>query len=85
MINMQTYHFIIDLNERGAFKAHVEHSETGKIVYELANNEDEDGNPESLWIVEDGFMKNIQDMDGLEGYLIGMGFIEDDSKIIYKG
>lgn len=81
---MQTYHFVIDLNERGTFKAHVENAKTGEVIYELTN-EDEDGNTEPLWIIEDGFMDNIKDMNGLEGYLIGMGFLKDGSRIIYKG
>jgi hypothetical protein len=81
---MQIYHFIIDLDERGTFKAHVEHSETGEIIFEL-NNEDEDGNCEPLRIVEDGFMDNIKDMNGLHGYLGGIDLINPEDKIIYKG
>lgn len=81
---MNIYHYIIDLWERGQFRAHVEHSETGEIVYEI-NNEDEDGNTSELWLVEDGFMDNVKDTNGLEGYLIGMGFLKDGSRIIYKG
>jgi len=81
---MQTYHFIIDLNERGIFKAHVEHSETGDVIFDITN-EDEDGNTEPLWIVEDGFMKNAQDMSGLETYLNDIGLIGSIDEIIYKG
>lgn len=81
---MNIYHYIVDLWERGQFRAHVEHSETREIVYQL-NNEDEEGNTGPLWIVEDGFMKHVKDMEGLTSYLAGSGFIEDDSRIIYKG
>lgn len=79
---MKTYHYIIDLNERGIFKCHVENAETGKIIWEANNEESEDG---SFWPVEDGFMKNTKDMNGLWDYLVNMGFLEEDDKLIYIG
>lgn len=83
---MQTsvYHYIVDLDERGIYKAHVEHSETGQTVFELSN-EDEDGNTSDLWIIEDGFMRHTEDMRGLERYLRGHKIIGQFDEIIYKG
>lgn len=52
-----TLFYIIDLDERGLFKAHVE-NEQGKIIYELSGQE-----------LEDGFMKHKNDTTGLENYV----------------
>jgi hypothetical protein len=79
-----TYHYIVDLDERGIYKAHVENAETGKIVFEISN-EDEDGNTSVLWIVEDGFMEHTKDMAGLGFYLFDMGIINQNDPIVYKG
>lgn len=81
---MNIYHYIVDLDERGIYKAHVEHSETGQTVFEFSN-EDEDGNTSDLWIVEDGFMKNTRDMQGLWEYLLDLQILGFKDKIIYKG
>lgn len=80
--NMKTYHYIVDLDERGIYKCHVEHAETGKIIWEASNEESEDG---SFWPVEDGFMSNARDMTGLETYLVDMEIIEQLDEIVYKG
>ena len=66
-----TYH--INLNERGSFFADVRNS-SGKTVFEIKAG-DELGEGESS-IFEDGFMKNIHDMDGLKQYLIQMGIMK---------
>jgi len=79
-----TYYYIVDLDERGTYKAHVENADTGKTVFEISN-EDEDGNIEPLRIIEDGFMKHNADMSGLIEYLIDMSILEEDDKIVYKG
>lgn len=58
--------YVIDLNERGSFRAHVK-SCNGKVVYEiLAGNELAEGETS---LFEDGYMKNTSDTDGLESYL----------------
>ena len=79
---MQTYHYIIDLNERGIFKCHVENAKTGKIIFEFNNEEEEDG---LFWLVEDGFMDNYKDMSGLHEYLSGLKIIKPDDEILYIG
>lgn len=65
------YKFVVDLNERGSFRAHVEDPE-GKPMFDISNeSKNEDGTTEEgdLWLIEDGFMKNIDDMKGLLKYL----------------
>lgn len=78
---MKTYYYIVDLDERGVYKCHVENSK-GEEIWGVSTEDSEDG---LFWPVEDGFMKSVKDMDGLAGYLIEMGFICDGGKIIYKG
>ena len=80
---MKTYYYIVDLDERGTYKAHVEDS-VGKIIYEISN-EDEEGNTSPLWLIEDGFIKNTLDMQGLWEYLFGLQILGFEDKIIYKG
>lgn len=90
--NNPVYDYVIDLNERGCFSAHVENSETGKIVFSFSNeNEeiDEEGNSYfeygELWLVQDGFMKFPEDVKGLQSYLIDIEMIEKNATIKYIG
>jgi hypothetical protein len=64
---------VIDLDERGSFKGHVENSK-GQSIFEFSN-EGEDGWPHEsgLWLIEDGFMKHGRDTEGLLEYLQSMG------------
>ena len=64
---------VVDLDERGWFKAHVENS-NGRSVFQFSNERD-DGSPmkeSGLWLVEDGFMRHGRDTDGLLKYLRSM-------------
>ena len=81
------YNYIVDLDERGMFHAHVE-DENENIVYSISNEnpvyDDETGEEIGseygvLQPVQDGFMKHSEDVDGLESYLIDMGVISKDS------
>jgi hypothetical protein len=74
------FYYIIDLNERGSFRAHVEDS-SDNIIFEISNDDSEDG---SLWIVEDGFMKHIDDVAGLEEYLKELEIIPENGKLYYE-
>lgn len=65
--------YVIDLDERGIFRAHVENS-SGTTVFEF-DNEDEERTG-ALWLVEDGFMRHSHDTDGLHSYLIDMGIAQ---------
>lgn len=71
------YAWVIDLDERGVFKAHVE-DVGANIVFSCSNEEDEgDGNITfgEIWLTRDGFMRHIEDTDGLTGYLRAVGVI----------
>lgn len=74
----KTYEYHINLNERGMFYADVRDANE-KSVYsiKIGYGEDEDNNP-----VENGFMKNLRDISGLEKYLKSLGVISRDSKIV---
>lgn len=65
------YAWVIDLNERGYFSAHVEDA-AGTIVFSC-NNEEDDGDGGivhgELWLTMDGFMRHIHDVAGLTHYL----------------
>jgi len=77
------FQFIIDLDERGIFRCHVENKETGAIVWRAHNEDPEDyGN---FWPITDGFIKNIRDMDGLKKYLVDASVIPFHSQIEYVG
>ena len=76
------YLFIIDLNERGVFRCHVECKDTGKIIFNADNEYSESG---QLDLIEDGFMKNIRDMSGLQDYLRKISLITNKSEIEYVG
>lgn len=64
--------YVIDLDERGIFKAHVE-NQNGKEVFSLSN-EDEGGWPKGdLDLVEDGYMRHARDINGLLEHLQEVG------------
>ena len=65
------YAWVIDLDERGYFSAHVEDA-AGTLVFSC-NNEEDDGDGGithgELWLTADGFMRHIHDVAGLTDYL----------------
>ncbi|GIK44953.1 MAG: hypothetical protein BroJett012_08560 [Betaproteobacteria bacterium] len=64
--------YVIDLDERGLFKAHVE-NQNGKEIFSLSN-EDEGGWPGGdLDLIEDGYMRHARDVRGLHEYLQEVG------------
>ena len=73
------YEFIVNLNERGSFSASV-YDSNGKSVYELRGG-DELGEDESS-LVDDGFMRHMEDLDGLTEYLQSISIIPAGSKIL---
>lgn len=61
--------YVIDLDERGMFYAHVEDA-AGNCLFEVSNEDPETKWPlDSLWLVEDGFMRHSRDTRGLLKYL----------------
>jgi hypothetical protein len=79
MRNQQNYNYIVDLDERGDFSAHVETAK-GKIIFEMST--DQDG---FLDLVEDGYIKHARDMQGLKSYLVDSGMIPEESQLKYIG
>lgn len=63
-IDSSMYGLVIDLNERGQFHASV-HDVQDKIKYAINSD---GGTP--LSIIEDGYMSNIDDVEGLRDYLV---------------
>ena len=68
-INRHALTLVVDLDERGSFKAHVENY-TGDSIFEVSN-EDENGNPsdDGIWPVTAGYMHHNRDTRGLLSYL----------------
>lgn len=73
------YEFIVNLNERGSFSASV-YDSNGKSVYELRGG-DELGEEESS-LVDDGFLRHMEDLDGLTEHLQSLSIIPAGSKIL---
>ncbi|UCV26755.1 hypothetical protein [Ferribacterium limneticum] len=62
---------VVDLDERGEFKAHVE-DEGGAELFSYENGE----------LVEDGFMKSNLDTVGLLAHLITLGLVDVDARFV---
>lgn len=76
---MATYLYVIDLDERGQFAAHVQDSE-GNVFWEVKYPEYiedvESGEMvETSTLFEDGYMKDKNDISGLESYLKETGVL----------
>lgn len=67
----QIYGYIIDLDERGEFRASVRDLRD-EIVFEI----------EGFEIFEDGFMRHRDDIDGLHQHLITLGILPKDSELV---
>jgi len=64
------YKYVVDLDERGTFQAHVEDVD-GKTVYEIDSDEDNlDG---GIRLAEDGWMSHNRDINGLTNFLQHIG------------
>lgn len=74
---------VVDLDERGSFKAHVE-NRTGKTVFAFSN-EGEDGCTEVLWLVDRGYMRHSRDVDGLLDYLQSAGLVGAGATLTLEG
>lgn len=67
--------YYINLHERGEFNADVRSTE-GVTVFEITDSD-------HMWeLVEDGFMHDYRDLDGLADYLCTIGLINDDDRIV---
>ena len=73
------YNYIVDINERGQYSAHVEDC-NDDVIYTITQNEDGE-----VELIRDGFMRHVEDMRGLTRYLVDMGIIPADSVLKYNG
>lgn len=80
-LQSQVFTLVVDLDERGSFKAHVDDG-NGEEVYSFSN-EGENGWPDEdgLWIVNDGFMKHARDTAGLLDYLKSIGIAKANATL----
>ena len=85
----KSFYRIVDLDERGSYRAHIE-DKNGKVIFSYSNEEevyDDDGEPTGeteegeLSLVRDGYMKHVDDLRGLEEYLKDTGFIPKDASL----
>lgn len=79
------YKYVIDLDERGQFQAHVE-DHGGKTVWEVSYPEyyqdDETGEEmENSTIFDDGYMSDTDDVQGLEKYLKQVGIMPEQAEL----
>ena len=76
---------VVDLDERGSFRAHVENA-LGRSIYEFSNEDPETGHPDAdgLWLVEFGFMRHARDTDGLLDYLRAMGIVGASATLVIQ-
>jgi len=77
----QVLSFVIDLNERGVFKARVE-NQNGTTVCQINTEDDEEG---QNWLVDAGYMRHNRDMAGLLDYLQEMGIAKSNSTLVDCG
>ena len=68
------FEYYINLNERGLFYADVRDAQ-GVTVFEIHEEEMEH-------LVEDGFMRHYNDVEGLTEHLTNFGIIPEGSEII---
>lgn len=74
---MATFEYYINLNERGSFYADVR-NESGETVYEI-HSDDETG---EIMQIESGYMRNVDDIQGLADYLKTAGFMGKQDSLI---
>ena len=77
------YEYVVNMDERGVYDADVLNPKTNKSIFNIHYDESEEDNPSTPW--EDGFMKNEEDMDGLELYLQDLKAIKQTDTIKYVG
>lgn len=71
--------YFINLDERGSFYADVRNT-SGNTVFEIkAGNE---LGPDESSIFEDGYMKNKYDLEGLKEYLVELGIMKPNQKLV---
>ena len=77
-----TFHYCVNLDERGDYYADVR-SPDGLTIFEIKAGNLLDENETSIF--EDGFMRHGKDMDGLTAYLRLLGVIPPQGVVLYAG
>ncbi|MGX9960583.1 hypothetical protein ACW0US_17695 [Xanthomonas euvesicatoria] len=75
----QLFGYYINLEERGSFLADVRNQD-GETVFEVRAG-DELGDGETS-IFDDGYMRDKDDLSGLSGYLVELGIIQAEDKLL---
>lgn len=77
---------VVDLDERGSFKAHVDDA-SGQAIFAFSNEDEVTGWPseDGLWLVEDGYMRHARDGKGLLDYLQTVGLAHARSTLTVEG
>lgn len=70
-MDVDPFEYVIDLDERGEFKASV-YDDKSNVVFSIDGQE----------IFDDGFMKHKNDMDGLKAHLVDLGIMDKADKLI---
>lgn len=79
IINEETFVYHINLNERGSFSADVR-NQSGETVYEIKAGSELADDESSIF--DDGYMRNPDDLEGLKGYLVDLGIMQDQDELI---
>jgi len=80
LIEGKTYSYNVNLDERGSFYADVRDPK-GKTVFNVRGGEELE--PDESSLVDDGFMKNFRDVQGLQDYLRDVGVIGKADRILH--
>ncbi|OGT90142.1 MAG: hypothetical protein A2514_11475 [Gammaproteobacteria bacterium RIFOXYD12_FULL_61_37] len=85
-MSKQSLTLVVDLDERGIFKAHVDDA-GGKEVFAFSSEDEETGRPsdDGLWLVEDGWMRHGKDVCGLLEYMQSMGVVGKNAALRLEG
>lgn len=72
----EKFGYYVNLDERGEFYADVR-NESGDTVFEIRLPDEEGGS-----IIEDGFMRDKEDISGLQSYLIDLKVLPEDAELL---
>lgn len=81
-VTPQRLALVVDLDERGWFKAHVQ-EQNGQTVFEFSNEDEDTGwpLPDGIPLVTDGFIRHGRDVVGLLEYLQSIGIAQAHSTL----
>ncbi|MBW4048082.1 MAG: hypothetical protein HIU89_09125 [Proteobacteria bacterium] len=77
---LKLYGYSINLDERGEFYADVRDSASGESVYEFGSSKE--GDYGAIWEIDDGYMKDKNDTQGLLEMLVQNGVVPSGSTLL---